>query len=190
MTRDEKKKAAVEDYKNGRPCKSIAQEYGRSEATISSWARQDGCPKRPRGSRSPATPSDRDQRILRRRREGIRVKQVAKEFSLSVATIFSVSKKWAAWVEPPPPPVNGENAGLMPVNVGRKVRRGHGCDRAVQKCGIFINNEACIALWKTGPTYENGLVVTSGLGAGKRPPRFGGRASRKRRAPCGRNTRG
>lgn len=114
MTLDEKKKAAVEDYKNGRPCKSIAQEYGRSEATISSWARQAGCPKRPRGSRSPATPSDRDQRILRRRREGIRVKQVAKEFSLSVATIFSVSKKWAAWVEPPPPPVNGDKAGLLP----------------------------------------------------------------------------
>ena len=42
------------------------------------------------------------------------------------------------------------------VNAGRKVRRGHGCDRAVQKCGIFMNNEACIALWKTGPTYGNG----------------------------------
>jgi len=25
------------------------------------------------------------------------------------------------------------------------------CDVAVQKCGIFMNNEACIALWKTGP---------------------------------------
>ena len=24
------------------------------------------------------------------------------------------------------------------------------CDGAVQKCGIFINNEACIAIWKTG----------------------------------------
>ena len=42
------------------------------------------------------------------------------------------------------------------VNAGRKVRRGHGCDRAVQKCGAFMNNEACIALWKTGPTYGNG----------------------------------
>ena len=47
-------------------------------------------------------------------------------------------------------------ATALRVNVGRKVRRGHGCDRAVQKCGIFMNNEACIALWKTGPTYGNG----------------------------------
>ena len=45
---------------------------------------------------------------------------------------------------------------LSAVNAGRKVRRGHGCDRAVQKCGAFMNNEACIALWKTGPTYGNG----------------------------------
>ena len=114
MTWDEKRKAAVEDYKNGRPCKSIAQEYGRCEATISSWARQAGCPKRRRGSRSPSTPSDRDQRILRRRRERIPADQVAKEFSLSRATIFSVCKKWVAWVEPPPPPVNGDKAGLLP----------------------------------------------------------------------------
>jgi hypothetical protein len=26
---------------------------------------------------------------------------------------------------------------------------GHGCDVPVQKCGIFMNNEACIALLKT-----------------------------------------
>ena len=51
---------------------------------------------------------------------------------------------------------NAEPLDCEYVNVGRKVRRGHGCDRAVQKCGIFMNNEACIALWKTGPTYGNG----------------------------------
>ncbi len=38
------------------------------------------------------------------------------------------------------------------VNGGRKVRRGHGCDGAVEKCSTFINHEACIALWKTGQT--------------------------------------
>ena len=32
------------------------------------------------------------------------------------------------------------------VNGVLKVRRGHLCDVAVQNCGAFINNEACIAI--------------------------------------------
>lgn len=108
------KESAVADFRNGLPRKLIAEKYGYSEATISGWARQAGCPKRPRGSRLPTTPSDRDQQILRRRRDGIPVKQVASEFRLSVATIFNVCKKWVAWIEPPAPPVDGEHAGLLP----------------------------------------------------------------------------
>jgi hypothetical protein len=38
-------------------------------------------------------------------------------------------------------------------NGGRKVRRGHVCDRAVENCGIFNNNERCTQIWKTGARY-------------------------------------
>ena len=41
-------------------------------------------------------------------------------------------------------------------NGGRKVRRGHVCDRAVENCGIFNNNERCTQIWKTGVRYAGG----------------------------------
>jgi hypothetical protein len=46
------------------------------------------------------------------------------------------------------------------VNGGRKVRRGHGCDGAVQKCGVFINHEACIAIWNNGARFVDGCWWT------------------------------
>lgn len=113
-THEGKRMAVVEDFKAGLPRKQIAEKHGVPESTISSWARQAGCPQRPRGSRSPMAPSTRDQLILRRRREGMPVKQIAKEFGLSVATIFGVCKKWAAWAKTPTLPVNGEHAGQLP----------------------------------------------------------------------------
>ena len=54
------------------------------------------------------------------------------------------------------PFANHDYDSMAAVKGTRKVRRGHGCDEAVQKCGAFINDEACIALWKTGQRYAGG----------------------------------
>jgi len=102
-TPPETRAAAVADYRNKLPLKLIAARHGYTPATISIWARAAKIERRPRGIQLSDTPSDRDRAIIRRARE-VPINQVAKEFRLTRARIWSIRKKWreAGWVEPLP----------------------------------------------------------------------------------------
>lgn len=102
-TPPEIKEAAVEDYRRGVPIKVIAQKYGFTPATISIWAKAAKLPRRARGIQPTAQPSDRDRAIIRRARE-VAIKDVAKEFKMTRARVWSIRSDWskAGWQEPLP----------------------------------------------------------------------------------------
>lgn len=97
------RKAAVEDYLKKVPLKVIGAKYGFTEATISIWAKLDGAARRKRGIQVTATPSERDRLIIRRARE-VPINQVAKEFGMTRARVWSIRTIWKkrGWVEPMP----------------------------------------------------------------------------------------
>lgn len=97
------RKAAVEDYRKGVPLKVIADKYGFTPATISIWAKAANVERRPRGIQLGDTPSDRDRAIIRRARE-VSINQVAKEFRMTRARVWSIRVLWKrrGWNEPMP----------------------------------------------------------------------------------------
>lgn len=102
-TPPETRLAAVEDYREGVPLKVIAEKYGFTVATISIWAKAANVERRSRGIQPTTVPSDRDRSIIRRARE-VQVNQVAKEFRMTRARVWSIRTNWkkAGWVEPMP----------------------------------------------------------------------------------------
>ena len=97
------REAAVADYAHGVKLRVTAEKYGFTIATISIWARAAGLPRRPCGIQKTSTPSDRDRAIIRRARE-VAINQVAKEYHMTRAGVWSIRNKWrlAKWVEPLP----------------------------------------------------------------------------------------
>lgn len=95
--------AAVEDYRKRLPLKIIAAKYEFTEATISIWAKLASVERRKRGIQLTDTPKDRDRLIIRRARE-IPINQVAKEFGMTRARVWSIRTNWKkrGWVEPMP----------------------------------------------------------------------------------------
>ena len=103
VTDPEIRAAAVEDYCNHVPLKVIAKKYGFTPATISIWAKAANVKRRARGIQPTDCPSDRDRAIIRRSRE-VAIKDVAKEFKMTRARVWSIRSNWkkAGWQEPLP----------------------------------------------------------------------------------------
>ena len=97
------RKAAVEDYRKKVPLKVIGAKYGFTEATISIWAKLASVERRKRGIQVTDTPSERDRLIIRRARE-VPINQVAKEYHMTRARVWSIRTNWKkrGWVEPMP----------------------------------------------------------------------------------------
>jgi hypothetical protein len=97
------KAAAVKDYRRKMPLKVIGAKYGFTEATISIWAKRASVERRKRGIQVTDTPSERDRLIIRRARE-VPINQVAKEYHMTRARVWSIRTNWKkrGWVEPLP----------------------------------------------------------------------------------------